>query len=248
MPLGERIRQLREKSGLKQLDLANAMQVTPQSVSKWERGENYPDITVLLKMAKIFGVTTDYLLGVTDEKPGVFEATVFCSGLKQFARKSIVMDSKEVADWANVIFHHLTEAVLKFDGVPIKYVGDGFLCFFSGSHHADRALKAAIHAKKVIQNDALIIALNSGDIYLGTIGHPEYSSRDIIGETVNLAFLILEWVSAHCASGIGVTERVVKKLKERYPMKHHNKVYVKLMGTRIEICELKEQWKKGNEK
>ncbi|NCQ28719.1 MAG: helix-turn-helix transcriptional regulator, partial [Armatimonadetes bacterium] len=37
--LAGRLRQQREKLGLKQLDVANALQVSPQAVSKWERGE-----------------------------------------------------------------------------------------------------------------------------------------------------------------------------------------------------------------
>ncbi len=238
MNLGQRIRLLREKAGLKQLDLANAMQVTPQSVSKWERGENYPDIVGLLKMAKILGVSTDYLLGVTDEKPGVFEATVMSTGIRYFARKSAVMDAREVADWANVIFHHLTEAVLGQDGVPIKYVGDGFLCFFSGPNHAERALQAAMHAKRVIQNDDLIITLNSGDIYLGTVGHPDYAIKDICGDTVNVAFLMMKWVGKNCPGGMAVTGSTVKHLTKKYKFKKHAHVFIDLINTKIPIFEI----------
>ena len=238
MSLGQRIKELREKADLKQLDLANAMQVTPQSVSKWERGENYPDIVGLLKMAKILGVTTDYLLGVTEEKPGVFEATVLSTSIRHFASKSVVMDAKEVADWANVIFHHLTEAALQFDGVPIKYVGDGFLCFFSGPRHADRALQAALHAKRIIQNEDLMITLNSGDIYLGTIGHPDYTTKDICGETVNLAFLMMKWAAKHCKSGVAVTDHVVKRLKKGYKLKKYPKVLIDLIHQKIPLYEV----------
>ena len=109
MDIGFRIRILREKKGLKQINLANALQVSPQAVSKWERDANYPDIEMLLKIASILGVSTDYLLGITDVDTGVFEATVFSSGISHFAKKSISMNSKEVADFANVIFYPLTE-------------------------------------------------------------------------------------------------------------------------------------------
>lgn len=240
MHLGERIKSLREKANLKQLDLANAMQVTPQSVSKWERGENYPDIVGLLKMAKILGVTTDYLLGVADEKPGVLEATVFSTSLRHFAKKSQTMNAREVADWANVIFHHLTEAVLKFDGVPIKYVGDGFLCFFSGPRHRDRALQAAIHAKHVIQNEDLIIALSAGDIYLGTIGHPDYATRDICSDTVNLSFLMMKWVVKNCPTGIALTKEVVEGLKQKHAFKKPRQVLIEFLNKKIPIYELDE--------
>ena len=61
--LGQRIRTQRERLGLKQHDIANALQVSPQAVSKWERGENAPDIAVLGELCTLLGVTTDWLLG-----------------------------------------------------------------------------------------------------------------------------------------------------------------------------------------
>lgn len=239
MSLGQKIRSLREKHGLKQLNLANALQITPQAVSKWEREENLPDITQLLKLASLFDVTTDYLLGVTDAPTGVFDATVLSTGLSQFAQRAVVMSSRDVAEYTNVLFYHLTESVLKYDGVPVKYVGDGFLCFFSGADHADRALKATIHAHNTIHQQGLVMTLHSGSVYLGLIGHPDYATRDIVGETVNTAFLIMEWVAKHCRNGIGMTEEVERRLNSSFPVIRHPNVRVPL--TRKKICVLSPQ-------
>jgi len=129
MDLGQKIRILREKHGLKQINLANALQVSPQAVSKWEKGANSPDLPALMKMARFFDVSTDYLLGLTDRESGTFDATVFCSGMNRFARFSMSVNSREIADHANVIFYHLTESVLKYDGIPVKYVGGWFFMF-----------------------------------------------------------------------------------------------------------------------
>lgn len=236
--LGLRIRLLREKHGLKQINLANALQVSPQAVSKWEKGANFPDIPLLLKIGKLFDVSIDYLLGTTDAGSGIFEATVFCSGITHFARRAISMNSREMADYTNVFFYHLTESALKFDGIPIKYVGDGFLCFFSGSDHPDRAVRAAIHAKKVIQQKDLVISLNSGSIYLGMIGHPQYALRDIVGEAVNRAFLIMEWVSKHCPSGIGATDTVIKQARQSFRTTLHASVPVELIDEAMDIHEI----------
>ncbi|MFM1919533.1 MAG: hypothetical protein RLZZ303_1167, partial [Candidatus Hydrogenedentota bacterium] len=82
--LGKRIRALREKRGLKQNDIANALQISPQAVSKWERGENAPDISVWLSLSQLLGVSCDALLGRT-EAEDTFEATVFCTSLNRFA-------------------------------------------------------------------------------------------------------------------------------------------------------------------
>ena len=49
---------------LTQEDVANYLNITPQSVSKWERGETYPDITLLPALANIFETSIDLLIGM----------------------------------------------------------------------------------------------------------------------------------------------------------------------------------------
>ena len=239
MKLGEKIRSLRLKKNLKQSDLANALQVSPQAVSKWEKDSNAPDIFLLVRLSRLFGVSTDYLLGVHDPRQGIFEATVFCSSLRHFAERSTQVTSRELADTANTLFYPLTECVLRQDGVPVKYVGDGFLCFFSGAGHADRAAEAAIRSKKTTGNESLVITLSSGDIYVGSIGHPDYSSRDITGETVNLAFLIAPWVGKNCKSGIGITSSTAANFGKKFVLGKTAKVSVPALRSRIGISELK---------
>lgn len=63
--LGSRIAKLRRKKNMTQEDLANALGVTPQAVSKWENDLSCPDITLLPQLARLFDVTTDELLGNT---------------------------------------------------------------------------------------------------------------------------------------------------------------------------------------
>ena len=53
---------LRRKSGLTQTALAEKLNYSDKAVSKWERGESVPDITVLKSIADLFGVTVDYLI------------------------------------------------------------------------------------------------------------------------------------------------------------------------------------------
>ena len=152
MNIGEKVRLLRQKRHLKQIDLANALQVSPQAVSKWEKEDNTPDLALILKLSRFFNVTTDYLLGANDAKQGIFEATIFYSSIRNFAKDSTLVNSKRVADKTNVLFHHLTECVLRHGGIPVKYVGDGFLCFFSGISHATRAAEAALDAKQTMDD------------------------------------------------------------------------------------------------
>ena len=59
---GALIRRLREERGLTQLQLGEKVNVSDKTVSKWETGEGYPDITMIPKLAEAFEVSTDYLL------------------------------------------------------------------------------------------------------------------------------------------------------------------------------------------
>ena len=61
MTIGSNIRRLRTEKGVTQEQLAEAMNVTCAAVSKWERSETYPDITLLQPLAFYFGVSTDEL-------------------------------------------------------------------------------------------------------------------------------------------------------------------------------------------
>lgn len=72
--LGKRIVAHRKRLGLTQDQLAEQLGVTAQAVSKWENDQSCPDITMLPKLAEIFGITTDELLGL--EKKNVHEAEV----------------------------------------------------------------------------------------------------------------------------------------------------------------------------
>lgn len=64
-----RVRELRKAKGLTQVDLANALGVTKQSVSNWENDNIQPSIDMLVRIARYFSVTTDYLLGLDAEQP-----------------------------------------------------------------------------------------------------------------------------------------------------------------------------------
>lgn len=67
MKLGETICRLRTKAGFSQNDLAQALDVSRQSVSKWETGASVPDLDKLVKLAALFGVSLDEL--VKGEEP-----------------------------------------------------------------------------------------------------------------------------------------------------------------------------------
>ena len=69
MSIAERILTLRKSKGMSQEQLAEAVGVSRQAVSKWESEQASPDPEKIIAMSEIFGVTTDYLLkGIEPEK------------------------------------------------------------------------------------------------------------------------------------------------------------------------------------
>lgn len=62
--LPENLKKYRILKNLTQEDVAEYLGITPQSVSKWERGESYPDITFLPALANIFETSIDLLIGM----------------------------------------------------------------------------------------------------------------------------------------------------------------------------------------
>lgn len=65
-----RIKELRKKFGIKQIDLCKQLGVVQGTLSGWENNKYEPDLTSLTKMAEIFDVSVDYLLGVSDVEGG----------------------------------------------------------------------------------------------------------------------------------------------------------------------------------
>lgn len=65
---GSRLKDLRNERKLTQDDLGKLLNVSGKTIGTWERDSRQPNIESINKLASIFGVTTDYLLGNSDEK------------------------------------------------------------------------------------------------------------------------------------------------------------------------------------
>ena len=64
----EIIKELRLSRGLNQVEFAKELHVTKQCVSNWENGNIIPSVEMIVKIAKFFSVSTDYLLGLDNRK------------------------------------------------------------------------------------------------------------------------------------------------------------------------------------
>lgn len=73
MSIGERIKKHRLKNNLTQKELSVQLGLTSKMISFYENDERTPPADILVKLSKIFAVSTDYLLGLSeDKKDGVF--------------------------------------------------------------------------------------------------------------------------------------------------------------------------------
>lgn len=67
MEIGKRIKEMRQKRGITQEAMAQHFGLTPQAISKWERGVATPDIALLPDISAYFGVTIDELFALSDD-------------------------------------------------------------------------------------------------------------------------------------------------------------------------------------
>ena len=80
MYIAENLRALRRGKGLTQEEVAETLGLSAQSVSKWERGETLPDITLLPVLANLFAVSTDELIGMDKINDSEALGKVFSEG------------------------------------------------------------------------------------------------------------------------------------------------------------------------
>jgi len=66
--IAEKLVELRNARGVTQEDVAQSLSVSNKTISKWENGASEPDLSMVVELAKYYGVTVDTLLGIAEEK------------------------------------------------------------------------------------------------------------------------------------------------------------------------------------
>lgn len=74
---------LRKQMKLTQIELAEKINYSDKAVSKWERGESIPDVSVLLSLARLFGVSIDFLVTEHKNEEVAKEQTTYASAIKK---------------------------------------------------------------------------------------------------------------------------------------------------------------------
>lgn len=95
--VGEKIRKLREETGTSQQKIADLLGVTRQSLSLYEKGERTINVEALGKLAEFFGVSADYLLGLSDVRSTEQDMRTACevTGLSEYAVSAFTELKKE---------------------------------------------------------------------------------------------------------------------------------------------------------
>lgn len=119
MSMGARLARERRNQNLTQEQLAEQLGVTRQAVSRWESDTAYPETDKIVRMAALFGVSCDYLLGVSEEKRGDKPPSPVTRLLRETVGKKVLLafyeedefvfcDYARILDfdggWANVEF------------------------------------------------------------------------------------------------------------------------------------------------
>lgn len=108
-----RIAELRKSLGLSQEELAVKLNISQKSISKYERGDRRPFYEVLVAMASLFGVSTDYLLGKTDDKDGIEQEEPFYTNERERNLLNLYREYEEngfsvnIADRLSVFFKEI---------------------------------------------------------------------------------------------------------------------------------------------
>lgn len=82
-----KLRELRNKSGLTQNEIASKLGVSGQTILNWENGIYEPKINQLIQLADLFGVSIDYLV---ERKTGESKINDVCNELEKISKKEII--------------------------------------------------------------------------------------------------------------------------------------------------------------
>ena len=108
--VAQNIADLRQANGLTQLELAEKLNYSDKTVSKWERAESTPDLAVLLELATLFGVTLDYFV---HEQHTANKLAVDKGDAPKYNRKIIAYISESVGWIVAILAFIITTLIVK---------------------------------------------------------------------------------------------------------------------------------------
>lgn len=133
MRLAENIYRLRTEQNMSQLDLADALEVSRQSVSKWETGTAVPELDKLVKMCDLFDVSLDVLVGrAIPTTPAPAQPTL--RWLSGFPTRKLVGTILFVCAFLFFLVFLLKNSIAEGFLLTLPLIGCGLICFFCPKH------------------------------------------------------------------------------------------------------------------
>ncbi len=93
--IAEKLVELRTSKGVTQEDVAQSLSVSNKTISKWENGASTPDLSMVVELAKYYSITTDTLLGISEDKKQSTKEEI-CSLFEGLDRRASVLKAFEV--------------------------------------------------------------------------------------------------------------------------------------------------------
>lgn len=123
----QRLKELLEDKDVSQARLAKAMETTPQAISSYVKGKTTPDYDMLCNIAEYFGVTTDYLLGVShvlsDEEDAILKDMIE-SGDMDFSFLRAFRQTKAVRDSLRKLYSGYVFEATSDNSLPMQFVSE----------------------------------------------------------------------------------------------------------------------------
>lgn len=123
MSIGERITELRTRKNLSQGELASALSVSRQAISKWENDQSSPDTIHLIQLADLLDTEVAYL--ATGVKPVYEEAPIVVNLVKKEDR---IVEVEKVVE--KPVIRRIVR--IKYRRNPLEYLALGIVCFVLG--------------------------------------------------------------------------------------------------------------------
>ena len=115
--VAKNISELRLSNNMTQLELAEKLNYSDKTISKWERAESSPDISVLIEIANLFGVTLDYMVKAEHTDDEVCEIR---STEKKYNRRAIAYISESIGWIVAILAFIITTLIL--DKITFQYL------------------------------------------------------------------------------------------------------------------------------
>lgn len=127
MTLGQRLIEFRKKENLSQEELAYKLNVTRQTISKWETDQSTPDFDKIVPLCKVFGITTDELFNGAKKETNDYEEKIDSSKIQENKKKrTIGLVISIFLYFLSIIWIMISIPVLMFDPIVASSI---FLLF-----------------------------------------------------------------------------------------------------------------------